>query len=78
MSPEVALGKPYNGAADVYGEQQDALESDHICLLGLLSVGVNCLVKVVLTGWKLGWVLVSDLASLSACRDKRRHSAPCA
>lgn len=21
MAPEVALGKPYNGAADVYGEQ---------------------------------------------------------
>lgn len=50
MAPEVALGKPYNGAADVYGEQRIAPGGDLITPLPLGSDGSSW--------WLLSFLLV--------------------
>lgn len=63
MAPEVALGKPYNGAADVYGERRHTPAK---CTRSHLPV-------VAVTGLLLWAVADAGLvASLVAFRDRQR------
>lgn len=62
MAPEVALGKPYNGAADVYGEIQIAT-ADWRCCAGCAcaTLGLTFRDEGALLRAFVRWVLVLPL-----------------